>query len=100
QLAEWTIRDHVYLVNDAITRKTNSEIPDNQCVTLINYDVSNVDNLFLPLAMAANDVWVLPQEGNRNGWKPGSDPDVYGWTGAAHHIKSFPPQNTALAADP
>ena len=30
QLAEWTIRDHGYLVNDAITRKTNGEIPDNQ----------------------------------------------------------------------
>ena len=27
QLAEWTIRDHVYLVNDDITRKTNDEIP-------------------------------------------------------------------------
>ena len=66
QLAEWTIRDHDYLVNPQITRKTNSEIPDNQLVTLINYDVSNVDNLYLPLAMEANDVWVVPQKsGNR-----------------------------------
>ncbi len=62
QLAEWTIRDHCYLVNPKITEKTNSEIPDNQLVTLINYDVSNVDNLYLPLAMEANDVWVVPQK--------------------------------------
>ena len=43
--------------------KTNGEIPDNQLVTLINYDVSNVDNLYLPLAMAANDVWVRAARG-------------------------------------
>jgi hypothetical protein len=93
QLAEWTIRDHGYLVNPQITAKTNNEIPDNQLVTLINYDVSNVDNIYLPLAMAANDVWVVPQRSgtgptpNRTGWHPGSDPDVYGWTGAINTIK-------------
>jgi hypothetical protein len=92
QLAEWTIRDHGYLVNPQITAKTNNEIPDNQLVTLINYDVSNVDNLYLPLALAANDVWVVPQRSgtgptpNRTGWHPGSDPDVYGWTGAINAI--------------
>ena len=92
QLAEWTIRDHGYLVNPQITAKTNSEIPDNQLVTLINYDVSNVDNLYLPLAMEATDVWVVPQKSgtgpnaNRNGWGPGSDPDIYGWTGAINTI--------------
>jgi hypothetical protein len=93
QLAEWTIRDHGYLINPQITVKTNNEIPDNQLVTLINYDVSNVDNLYLPLAMEANDVWVVPQRSgtgptpNRTGWHPGSDPDVYGWTGAINTIK-------------
>ena len=92
QLAEWTIRDHLYLVNPKITTKTNSEIPDNQLVTLINYDVSNVDNLYLPLAMEATDVWVVPQRSgtgpnaNRTGWGPGSDPDIYGWTGAINTI--------------
>jgi hypothetical protein len=92
QLAEWTIRDHRYLVNPQITAKTNHEIPDNQLVTLINYDVSNVDNLYLPLAMEANDVWVVPQKSgtgptpNRTGWRPGSNPDVYGWTGATNTI--------------
>ena len=93
QLAEWTIRDHGYLVNPKITARTNSEIPDNQLVTLINYDVSNVDNLYLPLAMEANDVWVVPQitgpNGNRTSWAPGSDPDVYGWTGAINTIASL-----------
>ena len=109
QLAEWTIRDHDYLVNAKITRKTFSEIPDNQLVTLINYDVSNVDNLYLPLAMAANDVWVVPQKSgtgpnpNRTGWKPGSDPDVYGWTGAVNkidflqtHLRDFTADNNQL----
>ena len=92
QLAEWTIRDHGYLVNPQITAKTNREIPDNQLVTLINYDVSNVDNLYLPLAMEATDVWVVPQRSgtgptpNRTGWSPGSDPDIYGWTGAINTI--------------
>lgn len=112
QLAEWTIRDHVYLVNPKITAKTRSEIPDNQLVTLINYDVSNVDNLYLPLAMAANDVWVVPQKSgpppdpNRNGWRPGSDPDVYGWTGAINtidflqsHIREFTADNNQLLGE-
>jgi hypothetical protein len=109
QLAEWTIRDHVYLVNPQITAKTSNEIPDNQLVTLINYDVSNVDNLYLPLAMEANDVWVVPQKSgtgptpNRTGWGPGSDPDIYGWTGAINrigflqsHIREFTAENNQL----
>ena len=112
QLAEWTIRDHGYLVNPKITAQTNSEIPDNQLVTLINYDVSNVDNLYLPLAMAANDVWVVPQKSgeppdpNRNGWEPGSVPDVYGWTGAINtikflqdHIREFTADNNQLLGE-
>jgi len=112
QLAEWTIRDHGYLVNDKITAKTNGEIPDNQLVTLINYDVSNVDNLYLPLAMEANDVWVVPQKSgqppdpNRNGWGPGSVPDVYGWTGAINtieflqsHIREFTADNNKLLGE-
>ena len=92
QLAEWTIRDHSYLVNPQITARTNNQIPDNQLVTLINYDVSNVDNLYLPVAMEATDVWVIPQSAgtgphaNRDGWKAGQDPDVFGWTGAINSI--------------
>ena len=110
QLAEFTIRDHDYLVNPKITERTKSEIPDNQLVTLINYDISNVDTLYLPLAFAANDVWVVPQSvkpppnnDNRNGWIAGSDPDVYGWTGAINDetflqgkIKAFTKDNQLL----
>jgi hypothetical protein len=106
QLAEWTVRDHVYLVNPEITRKTNREIPDTQLVTLMNYDVSNVDNLYLPLAMAANDVWVVPQRStgappneNRDGWESGSDPDVYGWVGADNTIAALQTQIRAFTAD-
>lgn len=105
QLAEWTIRDHGYLANPKITTKTNGEIPDNQLVTLINYDVSNVDNLYLPLAMEANDVWVVPQgtgtgpTPNRTGWKPGSDPDVYGWTGAIDTIDFLQTRIREFTAD-
>ena len=58
----WSIR--------RITAKTNREIPDNQLVTLINYDVSNVDNLYLPLAMEANDVWVVPRNRGPEGAEP------------------------------
>lgn len=107
QLAEWTIRDHDYLSNSKIQAKTNNEIPDNQLVTLINYDVSNVDNLYLPLAMEALDVWVVPQitgeEGNLTQWTPGSIPDIYGWTGAIKttqelqkHISDFTAPNNNL----
>jgi len=107
QLAEWTIRDHDYLSNSKIQAKTNNEIPDNQLVTLINYDVSNVDNLYLPLAMEALDVWVVPQitgeKGNLTQWTPGSIPDIYGWTGAIKttqelqkHISDFTAPNNNL----
>ncbi len=105
QLAEWTIRDHAYLANPQITARTSGEIPDTQLVTLLNYDVSNVDNLYLPLAMAANDVWVLPQSAgsgpnpNRNSWKPGSIPDVYGWTGAINTIDFLQTRIRAFTAD-
>ena len=105
QLAEWTIRDHNYLVNPKITAKTNGEIPDNQLVTLINYDVSNVDNLYLPLAMEATDVWVVPQSSgtgptpNRTGWSPGSDPDIYGWTGAINTIDFLQAKIRGFTAD-
>ena len=98
QLAEWTIRDHDYLSNPDLQRASGGKIPDNQLLTLINYDVSNVDSLYLPLAMEANDSWVAPQKtvldkaSDRSkpnltgGWMPGSHPDVFGWTGAIDPI--------------
>jgi hypothetical protein len=99
QLAEWTVRDHFYMASDAITTKSHGAIPDDQVLTLMNYDVSNVDNLYLPLAMAANDVWLLnqgtdpskatdPLHPNRTGgWTTGSRPDVFGWTGSVDSIE-------------
>jgi len=83
QLAEFTVRDHDYLINV----RNNRQIPDNQMVTLINFNVSNVDNLYLPLAMEANDVWVVPMQGARSGWVAGKNPEAYGWTGAINTVK-------------
>ena len=90
QLAEWTIRDHGYLVNDGITIKTRRELPDNQLVTLINYAVFN------GTTSACRWRWrrrrrVVPQKGEPGGSQPhgldaGSHPDVYGWTGAVNPI--------------
>jgi hypothetical protein len=115
QLAEWTIRDHAYLSSPQITTASHGEIPDNQLLDLINYDVSNVDSLYLPLALAANDVWLLPQGTDpgkatdptkpnlTGGWSAGSDPAVFGWTGAINtidflqaKIRAFTAGNNAL----
>lgn len=77
QLLEWTIRDRDYLSNPDINRRTNGEIPDSEKTTLINYDVSYVDNMFLPVAMEALDVPVpappVPFNQNRG---------PYGWIGS------------------
>jgi hypothetical protein len=92
QLAEWTIRDHDYLVNPKITARTNNQIPDNQLVTLINYDVSNVDNLYLPWRWRRRCLGgpaIQPGPGRMpiaTAGKPGSTPTCYGWTGAINSI--------------
>lgn len=102
QLAEWTIRDHKYMVN----LKTIDQIPDTELVTLINYDISNVDNLYLPLAMQVTDAWVLPQvsgalpDPNKNGrWSPGSHPEANGWTGSVGDIESLQSKIRAFTAE-
>jgi len=111
QLAEWTIRDHAYLSSDQITAKSHGEIPDNQLLTLMNYDVSNVDSLYLPLALAANDVWLKVQSTHpedatdpthpnlTGGWRTGSDPEPFGWTGAINPIKFLQDKITDFTAD-
>lgn len=77
QLLEWTIRDQAYLSNPQINARTHHLIPSDQKVTLINYDVSYVDNMFLPVAMEALDVPVpappTPFNQNRG---------PYGWIGS------------------
>jgi len=53
QLVEFTIRDQDFLTK--ISEKVNPIAP-NQLTTLINYDVSYVDHLLLPVAMEATNV--------------------------------------------
>ena len=98
QLLEWTIRDQKYLSNPQINARTKNLIPSSEKVTLINYDVSYVDNMFLPVAMEALDVPVpappTPFNQNRG---------PYGWIGSTNtpedlqtRIKAFTAPNNAL----
>lgn len=101
QLVEWTIRDQAYLSNPQVTNRTGGQIPASQQVTLINYDVSYVDNLFLPVAMEALDVPVPapppPFDQNRG---------PYGWIGSTNssgdlqaRLQAFiAPNNTLLGS--
>lgn len=69
QLLEFTIRDKDYLqkINDHV-----NPIDPKQIITLINYDVSYVDHLLLPVAMQATNVPVPNTIVKRD----------YGWIGA------------------
>lgn len=98
QLLEWTIRDQTYLSNPQINARTFGEIPASEKVTLINYDVSYVDNMFLPVAMEALDVPVpappVPFNQNRG---------PFGWIGSTNppsvlqgQILAFTRPNNAL----
>ncbi len=69
QLIEFTIRDAAFLTK--VSQDVNA-IDPSQLVTLINYDVSYVDHLVLPVAMEATGVPVP----NTNVAKD------YGWIGA------------------
>lgn len=85
QLVEWTIRDHSFLTNPATMKRSRGQIPENQMLSLINYDVSNVDSLYLPVSMAVGDAWMVPQiKGDKEGkgWISGSHPNKLGWTGS------------------
>lgn len=93
QLLEWTIRDRQYLGNPQITARTKGLIPDSEKVTLINYDVSYVDNMFLPVAMEALDVPVpappVPFNQNRG---------PYGWIGATNTTQNLQGKIRAFTA--
>ena len=58
QLLEWTIRDKPYYSNPKYVARV--KLDPNDIVTLINYDVSYVDNMVLPAAMEAINVPVPP----------------------------------------
>lgn len=98
QLLEWTIRDRVYLSNPKINARSFNEIPFREKVTLINYDVSYVDNMFLPVAMEALDVPVPapPEPFNQNR-------GPFGWIGSTNtpaalqaKIQAFTSANNTL----
>jgi hypothetical protein len=71
QLIEFTIRDKAFLTK--VSQDVNT-IDPSQLITLINYDVSNVDNLLLPVAMEATAVPVPNTSVAKD----------YGWIGARH----------------
>lgn len=89
QLIEWTMRDPVLSIlnpNIDVLHKNFGETHAN-----INYDVSYVDNMALPVAMEALDVPVpvqtVPPLDPRN---PNPGPRLpYGWIGAAQSVDSF-----------
>ncbi|MCW5558148.1 MAG: hypothetical protein KIT22_10005, partial [Verrucomicrobiae bacterium] len=93
QLLEWTIRDQQYLSNPQINARTQQRIPASEKVTLINYDVSYVDNMFLPVAMEALDVPVpappVPFDQNRG---------PYGWIGSTNTPQDLQAKLKAFAA--
>lgn len=87
QLLEWTFRDKAYFE----TLPTKGEIPAGEFVTLVNYDVSYVDNLYLPLAMEALDV-PLPQP-------PIRKRQPYGWIGADYTAAALRAKLKKFASD-
>src|SRR5262249_37636642 len=58
QLIEWTIRDKSFLTLVTAYDREHSigNIPTSELTTLINYDVSYVDDLLAPIAMEATQV--------------------------------------------
>jgi len=74
QLAEFTIRDPYQLT-------LNPNLDPKTLGPLINYDVSYVDSMVLPVAMEATDV-PIPNV-------PTATPQAFGWTGAAQMTKTL-----------
>lgn len=84
QLVEWTIRDKEYLSSPGVTALTHNQIPESEKVDLINYDVSYVDNMYLPVAMEALDVPIPAPP-----YPPGRNPQPHGWVGAIEKVKTM-----------
>ncbi len=68
QLTEWTIRDKAFLtkVNGYNQAHKIDPIPPSELTTLVNYDVSYVDDMTAPVAMAASQV-PIPLQYIQNG---------------------------------
>jgi len=58
QLTEWTIRDKPFLTTVSAYDQSQGydPIPSSELTTLVNYDVSYVDDMTAPVAMNANNV--------------------------------------------
>ncbi|MFO1460687.1 MAG: hypothetical protein U1G08_14940 [Verrucomicrobiota bacterium] len=95
QLVEWTIRDQAYLGNPQINQRTGGQMPTSQQVTLINYDVSYVDNMFLPVAMEALEVPVPapPAPFTQN-------PGPFGWIGSTNSAGELQAKIHSFIASP
>ena len=85
QLFEWTIRDP-YL------GKLGTPVPDTENQVLINYDVSYVNNLMLPVAMESVDNPVLENDAQKR-------TKAFGWTGAAYKISEMQKAIANFASD-
>jgi hypothetical protein len=99
QLAEWTIRDPVLaIINPNIEKvKLNS----GETHALVNYDVSYVDSMQLPVAMEALDVPIpvtpQPELDKKN---PNPGPSLpYGWIGAAQTPAEFQASMASFTSD-
>ncbi|WNZ27267.1 hypothetical protein HJG54_30725 [Leptolyngbya sp. NK1-12] len=77
QLVEFTIRDPWQL-------NLNSTLDPGILGPLINYDVSYVDTIYLPVAVEATDAWVL-----NDAMKPPYATASYGWIGASQTEDQF-----------
>jgi hypothetical protein len=88
QLIEWTIRDPVL---STINRNIDILKPNfGETHALINYDVSYVDNMALPVAMEALDVPIPVTNPPQPVQKPYPGPRLpYGWVGAALTLPDF-----------
>jgi hypothetical protein len=90
QLTEMTIRDPFLA-----TMPTGPDIAKSEKTVLVNYDVSYVDSILLPVAMEAADVPLDPLN-------PSSRRKAYGWIGASQTVdqmqrklKDFTSENKA-----
>ncbi|WP_165251234.1 hypothetical protein [Paludisphaera soli] len=86
QLLEFTIRDQDFLTK---LSTPSNPIDPSQLVTLINYDVSYVDHLLLPVAMQATNVPVPNTNVKRD----------YGWIGAKQSYLQGPNSLQAAIAN-
>lgn len=87
QLGEMTFRDP-YL--DKLP--TRADIPASEKTTLINYDVSYVDSIAMPVAMEAADVALFPND-------PASPHRAYGWVGSVQTYDDMESRLQAFTSD-